>query len=63
LRAAIAAKPAWFKSHWMLAQVLRLEGRTEEALREAALAAELNGGKNPEVTRTLEEIRLLHLHK
>jgi Tfp pilus assembly protein PilF len=57
LRAAIAANPNWFKPHWTLAQVLLVEGRVEEAAREAALAAELNAGKNPEVARTLEEIR------
>jgi len=57
LRAAIAANPNWFKPHWTLAQVLLVEGRVQEAGREAALAAELNAGKNPEVARTLEEIR------
>jgi hypothetical protein len=57
LRAAIAAHPNWFKPHWTLAQVLRLESRLEEAEREAAIAADLNGGKNPEVARTLQEIR------
>jgi Tfp pilus assembly protein PilF len=57
LRAGIAANPNWFKPHWTLAQVLLVEGRMEEAGREAALAAELNAGKNPEVARTLEEIR------
>jgi len=57
LRAAIAANPNWFKPHWTLAQVLLLEGRVPEAWREAALAADLNAGKNPEVARTLEEIR------
>ena len=58
LRAAIAAHPTWFKPHWMLAQVLRFESRGEEALREAALAADLDGGKHPEVARTLQELRL-----
>jgi predicted Zn-dependent protease len=57
LRAAIAASPNWFKPHWTLAQVLLVQGRVQEAGREAALAAELNAGKNPEVARTLEEIR------
>jgi predicted Zn-dependent protease len=57
LRAAIAANPNWFKPHWTLAQVLLVEGRVQEAGREAELAAELNAGKNPEVARTLEEIR------
>ena len=59
LRAAIAARPNWFKPHWTLAQVLRVEARLPEAESGAALAAELNGGKNPEVARTLAEIRAL----
>jgi O-antigen ligase len=58
LRAAIAAHPMWFKPHWTLAQVLRLESRGEEARREAALAADLDGGKHPEVARTLQELGL-----
>jgi tetratricopeptide (TPR) repeat protein len=58
LRAAIAAHPTWFKPHWMLAQVLRVEGRGEEALREAALANELDGGKHPEVVHTLQELQV-----
>jgi hypothetical protein len=57
LRGAIAASPNWFKPHWTLAQLLRLEGRMEDAAREAALAAELNGGRNPEVARTLHDIQ------
>jgi hypothetical protein len=57
LRAAIAANPNWFKPHWTLAQVLRLESRLPEAAGEAAAAVDLNGGKNAEVARTLEEIR------
>src|SRR5471030_286315 len=57
LRAAIAAHPNWFKPHWTLAQVLRLESRWPEAEGEAAAAVDLNGGKNAEVARTLEEIR------
>jgi len=57
LRAAIAAHPTWFKPHWTLAQVLRFESRGEEALHEAALAVNLDGGKHPEVARTLQELR------
>ena len=57
LRAAIAANPNWFKPHWALAQLLQLENRTGDAVREASLAAELNAGKNPEVAHTLREIR------
>jgi len=56
LRAAIAASPNWFKRHGVLAQLLRLESRTDDAEREADLAARLNGGKNSEVARTLAEI-------
>jgi tetratricopeptide (TPR) repeat protein len=57
LRAAIAAHPRWFKPHWMLAEVLRFQSRNEEALGEAAVAVDLDGGKHPEVARTLEGLR------
>jgi len=57
LRAAIAAHPNWFKPHWTLAQLLRLEGRMEEAERQAARAAQLDAGKDPEVGATLVQIR------
>ena len=53
LFAAIAAHPNWFKPHWTLAQVLRFESRREEAEREGALALDLDGGKHPEVARSL----------
>jgi len=56
LRAAIFANHQWFKPHWTLAQLLVIESRPDEALREAALAAVLDGGKFPEVTRTWQEI-------
>jgi putative inorganic carbon (hco3(-)) transporter len=56
LRAAISCAPNWFKPHWLLAQVLRVAGRLQEARTEAVLAAELDGGKNPEVARTAQEI-------
>jgi tetratricopeptide (TPR) repeat protein len=56
LRHAIAASPNWFKPHWALAQLLRLLSRMQDAEHEAGLAADLNGGKNPEVARTLAEI-------
>jgi O-antigen ligase len=58
LRRAIAAKPHWFKPHWTLAQLLRLQGRTAEAIGEARLARDLNGEKNPEVAATLAELEL-----
>jgi O-antigen ligase len=56
LRAAISCAPNWFKPHWLLAQVLRVTGRLQEARAEAMLAAELDGGKDPEVARTANEI-------
>jgi O-antigen ligase len=57
LRRAIATSPTWFKPHWTLAQLLAITGRHAEAMREAALAADLDGGKHPEVARTLKEIK------
>jgi O-antigen ligase len=60
LRQAIAGSPKWFKPHWMLAQVLLLDSRFEEAENEAAMAVKLDGRKNPEVARTLQEVRGRH---
>jgi O-antigen ligase len=59
LRNAAAANPVWFKPHWMLAQLLRLEGRVADAAAEAAIAADLDGGKHEEVKRTAAEITAL----
>ena len=58
LRSAIAAHPNWFKPHWVLAQLLHLEGRNGEARLEALTAADLDAQKDPEVARTLQEINL-----
>ena len=58
LHASIAARPNWFKPHWTLARLLALESRRQEAEREAALAAALDGGKDTEVTQTLTDIRI-----
>ncbi len=49
LRSAIRWAPNWFKPHWVLAKVLETTGRRREAAAEAAIAVQLNGGKNPEV--------------
>jgi predicted Zn-dependent protease len=57
LRAAVSRAPNWFKSHWMLAQVLEAGGRLKEAETEAAQGVVLDGGKHEEVTRTLDQIR------
>lgn len=60
LRRSIAAHPNWFKPHWMLAQQLELVSRLDEAAAEAALAADLDAGKHPEVAQTLADIRARH---
>jgi O-antigen ligase len=57
LRIAISKAPNWFKPHWMLARVLALAGRLEEAEASAAAALERNGHVNPEVLQTLNEIK------
>jgi hypothetical protein len=56
LRRSANASPNWFKPHWVLAQVLLLAGRRTEALAEAARAAELDGGKDPEIARFLQTL-------
>jgi len=53
LRSAVAAAPNWYKSHWLLAQVLWLEGRIPEARAEAQTAVDRGGGRHPEVQATL----------
>ncbi len=63
LRAAISAAPNWFKPHWVLAQFLAQRGKLDEAETEAGYAVERDGGKNPEVTRTLDDIRRMHQAK
>ncbi|HLH00013.1 MAG TPA: O-antigen ligase family protein [Bryobacteraceae bacterium] len=56
LRNAIAWSPNWFKPHWMLAQLLALEGRGHEALQEAQTAVERDGGHDTQVAQTLETL-------
>lgn len=57
LRAAIACAPNSYKSHWLLAEVLWTGRQLNEASAEAEKAVYLDGGKNPEVVRTLMQIR------
>jgi tetratricopeptide (TPR) repeat protein len=57
LRSAIACAPNWFKPRWMLARLLEAAGRDSDALREAEAAVQREGGKHPEVTETLEQLR------
>jgi Flp pilus assembly protein TadD len=56
LRSAISAGPRWFKPHWALARLLYSAGRVEEARREANLALDLDGRRDPEVVATTAEI-------
>jgi O-antigen ligase len=57
LRGAVGVAPNWFKPHWLLAQVLRAGGRSAEALAEAELAVERDGGKHAEVSETLRVLQ------
>jgi O-antigen ligase len=56
LRNAIAWSPNWFKPHWSLAQLLEMTNRHSEALVEAQVAVERNGGHDPEVMETLRKL-------
>jgi O-antigen ligase len=57
LRKAVAAAPMWYKPHWLLAQVLALEGRTADAQMEAQAAFDRDGGKHAEVTALRDRLR------
>lgn len=57
LRNAIAWSPNWFKPHWTLAQLLELTNRHAEAVLEADEAVKLDGGHDPEVTKSWQRIR------
>ena len=57
LRAAILIAPNWYKPHWKLAQIYLAAGLMDKALPEAEAAAELNGGRDPEVAATLNRVR------
>jgi len=52
LRNAIAWAPRWFKPHWALARLLALSGRGAEAIEEARIAIQCDGGHDPEVSET-----------
>lgn len=56
LRRSMEASPNWFKSHWALAQMLLLSGRRTEALAAAVRAADLDGGKDPEIAKFLQSV-------
>ena len=49
LRQAIAARPNWFKPHWALARLYKMEGRSADSEREKSSAIALDGGKHPEL--------------
>ncbi len=54
---AIGLAPRWYKPHWMIARILSDQGFVGRGLREAELAAWLNGGHDQEVAMTLEALR------
>ncbi len=56
LRNAIAWAPHWFKPHWALARLLDLSGRGGEAIEEARIALECDGGHDPEVGETWKQL-------
>jgi O-antigen ligase len=57
LHNAIAWSPNWFKPHWALAQLLEATHRHGEALAEARLALDLDGGRDPEVAETWKKLQ------
>ncbi len=58
LRNAIAWAPNWFKPHWALARLLAISGYGAEALAEARIAVDRDGGHDPEVAQTLRQLQL-----
>jgi O-antigen ligase len=59
LRNAMESAPQWFKPHWMLAQLLQLQGLRADALAEAERAVQTDGSQHPEVQETRDRIRRL----
>ena len=57
LRNAIAWAPNWFKPHWTLATLLARTRHGGEALEEARVAMELDGGHDPEVAATWKQLQ------
>jgi len=57
LRNAIAWSPNWFKPHWVLAKLLQAQQRRQEALFEAQAAVERDGGRDSEVSETLNRLQ------
>jgi O-antigen ligase len=58
LNRAIQAAPNWFKPHWALARLLSRTGDLHNAVSEAGRAASLNANHDPEVSQTLQDLRL-----
>jgi O-antigen ligase len=57
LRNAIAWAPNWFKPHWALARLLAMAGHGAEALAEARIAMDRDGGRDREVAETWEQLQ------
>jgi hypothetical protein len=56
LRTATLEAPNWYRPHWLLARLYLLTGSLDKAEIEARSAAERNGGHNPEVQQTLQQV-------
>lgn len=56
LRRCAEAAPNWFKPHWALAQVLLSSGQRAGAVAQAERAADLDGGKDPEIAKFLQSL-------
>jgi putative inorganic carbon (hco3(-)) transporter len=57
LRNAILWAPHWFKPHWALARLLNLSGHGGEAMEEARIAVECDGGRDQEVAETWKQLQ------
>jgi O-antigen ligase len=57
LRTSIAWAPNWFKPHWALARLLAIYGHHAEAIQEARIALDLDGGHDPEVAETWKQLQ------
>ncbi len=57
LRNAIAWAPNWFKPHWTLAQLLEATNRHGQALTEARIALDLDGGHDAAVAETWQKLQ------
>jgi O-antigen ligase len=57
LRNAISWAPHWFKPHWALARLLALAGHGGEAIEQAHIAVDCDGGRDPAVVETWKQLQ------